>query len=324
MREGSFIKKNIERWEKIEHRTATDADEIAKDFTQLIDDLAYAKTFYPAGKVTQYVNSLASRIYLGIYQNRKEDTNRLVTFWKYDVPLTVRKHHVIILFAFCIFILFFSVGFFSSMHNEAFVREVLGDRYVDMTEKNIEEGNPFQVYGDSNPFFMWIRIMINNIIVSFTYFFRGILLGIPSITALGKESIRLGAFEHMFYAKNLGGQAVITVLIHGMLELTAIIITCAAGLVMVKSFLFPGTIKRLASLQQGVKDGAKIVVGLVPVFIIAAFFESFITRHYKMPLLASLPTLLVSSIFIIWYFIVYPIRLQHKMAAIEDDSIINK
>lgn len=296
----------------MEQGAPASADEMAREFTQLVDDLAYAKTFYPNSRVTQYINTLASRIYMSIYQNRKERSNKLVTFFKYDVPFTVGKHHLVMLFALIVFILFFSVGFFSSLHDETFVRQVLGDTYVDMTEKNIEEGNPFNVYADSNPFSMWIRIMINNIMVSFSYFFRGILFGIPSITSLAKESIRIGAFEHMFYAKGLGGQAVVTVLLHGLLELTAIILTCGAGVVMGMSYLFAGTQKRIDSLKQGARDGVKIVVGLVPVFIVAAFIEGFITRYYKMPLFMSLSILAVCGVFIIWYFIIYPIHLKRR------------
>lgn len=321
MREGLFIKKNRERWERIQEGMASDADEMAKDFIQLVDDLAYAKTFYPTSKVTPYINAIASRIYLNIYQNRKERSDRLINFFKYDVPLTVFKHRRVMLFSLCIFFLFFSVGFFSSLKDDSFVRQVLGDSYVDMTEENIRKGNPFHVYADSNPFFMWLRIMINNIMVSFSYFFRGILFGIPSITSLAKESIRLGAFEHMFYSKGLGGQAVVTVLLHGLLELTAIIITCGAGIVMGKSFLFNGTYKRLYSLRQGTKDGIKIVVGLMPVFAIAAFIEGFITRYYKMPVFMSLSILLVCGIFIVFYFILYPFKLQtHTMPSTHSAS----
>ncbi len=164
MREGLFIKKNKDRWERIQHDTAPEPDEMAKDFTQLVDDLGYAKTFYPTSKVTQYLNALASKIYLGIYQNRKERSNRLKHFFVYDVPSTVAKHHRIILFSLSIFILFFSVGFFSSMQDETFVRQVLGDGYVDTTEKNIEEGNPFNVYADSNP----VTILIPSFAPSFS------------------------------------------------------------------------------------------------------------------------------------------------------------
>ena len=310
VREGTFIKKNKDRWERLEHDLAYNADEIAKDFTLLVDDLAYAKTFYPTSRVTQYINTLASRIYLGIYQNRKDNTNRLAIFFKHDVPFTVGKHHLVMLFSFIVFALFFSVGFFSSIHDDNFVRQVLGDGYVDMTQKNIEEGNPFNVYADSNPFFMWVRIMINNILVSFSYFFKGILFGIPSIVLLAKEAIRIGAFEHMFYAKGLGSAAVVTVLLHGLLELTAIIITCGAGVVMGKSFLFPGTKTRIDSFKEGVKDGIKVVVGLVPIFVVAAFIEGFITRYYKMPIWMSLSILAICGVFIVWYFIIYPRKLK--------------
>ena len=136
MREAFFIKKNKERWEKIQNRPEGDADEMAKDFTQLIDDLAYAKTFYPYSNITRYINARASRIYLSIYKNRKEESNRLVTFWKYDLPLTIQKHHRIVFFSFIIFLVFFAIGFFTSMQDENMARSILGDGYVEKTEEN--------------------------------------------------------------------------------------------------------------------------------------------------------------------------------------------
>ncbi|MFL5773155.1 MAG: stage II sporulation protein M, partial [Flavisolibacter sp.] len=113
MREGLFIKKNKDRWENIRNGGSDDADEMARDFVGLVDDLAYAKTFYPASKVTKYINSLASRIYLRIYQNRREESNRLVTFWKFDVPYTIGKHYRVMLFTVFLFLLFYVLGFFS-------------------------------------------------------------------------------------------------------------------------------------------------------------------------------------------------------------------
>jgi uncharacterized membrane protein SpoIIM required for sporulation len=190
-----------------------------------------------------------------------------------------------------------------------------------MTEKNIEEGNPFNVYASESPFIMFIEIMLNNITVSFIYFFQGIALGIFSVLALCRESIRIGAFEYMFYAKGLGGSAVVTVLLHGLLELTAIIMVCGAGVVMGTSWLFPGTRKRFDAFRTGVKDGVKIVVALVPVFVIAAFIEGYITRHYKMPLLMSGSILAVCGIGLVGYFVVYPVLLKRKLRSAESPDI---
>ncbi|WP_165917216.1 stage II sporulation protein M [Flaviaesturariibacter aridisoli] len=309
MREGLFIKKNKDRWEQIEQERAATADETAGNFTRLVNDLAYAKTFYPTSKVTVYLNALASRIYLNIYQNRKDPSNRLARFFRYDVPLTIARHYRMLLFVFGLFVVFFSVGFFSALHDKGFVREVLGNGYVDMTERNIEKGNPFDVYAQIGPFLMWIYIMLNNIRVCLTYFGEGIVLGIPSLLALGREAIRIGAFEHMFYSHGLGVNAVVTVLLHGLLELTGLILSCGAGLIMGTSFLFPGTQRRMTAFQEGVKDGVKIIVTLIPVFMVAAFIEGYITRHYKMPLPYLLLILGSTGSFIVWYFVLYPWKL---------------
>ena len=312
MREALFIKKNKERWERIQHQPAGDADEMAKDFTQLLDDLAYAKTFYPYSKVTPYINGQASKIYLNIYKNRKEESNRLVTFWKYDLPLTIRKHHRVIFFCFLIFLVFFAIGFFSSLQDDNMARNILGNGYVDKTEENIRNGNPFGIYESGNPFLSWLGLMIHNIKVSFLMFVSGLFCGVPSIYLLGQNAVMVGVFDHFFVARGLGIQFFLVVFVHGTLELTAIIIAAAAGVVLGKSFLFPGTIKRIDAFRQGAKDGVKIMVGLIPVFALAAFFEGFITRLYND--LSVLTTIIfsVSVLFIVWYFIVYPVRVSRK------------
>jgi len=77
------------------------------------------------------------------------------------------------------------------------------------------------------------------------------------------------------------------------------------------SLLFPKTYTRMQSLKQGAKDGMKIVVGLVPIFITAAFFEGFVTRHTEMPVWLSTFILAASLVFIVWYVILYPNKLSN-------------
>ena len=102
------------------------------------------------------------------------------------------------------------------------------------------------------------------------------------------------------------------VFVHGTIEMTALILSTAAGLVLGKSFLFPGTHRRIDSFKQGAKDGVKIMVGVVPLTALAAFFEGFITRLYND--ISVLTTLVfgLSVLFVIWYFIIWPIRLGRK------------
>ncbi|MGB3005672.1 MAG: stage II sporulation protein M [Chitinophagaceae bacterium] len=313
MREALFIKKNKDRWVRIQQDPSTDPDEMAADFTQLVDDLAYAKTFYPSGKVTGFINSQASKIYLDIYKNRKEDSNRLVTFWKYDLPLTIRKHHRVVLFSFLFFSIFFAIGFFVAAKDESIPRNIFGDKYVDDTIDNIAKGNPFGVYEHGNAFLSWVNLMIHNIRVSFLLFVSGIFCGIPSLYIGIQNAVMIGTFDQFFSARGLGLDFWLVVFVHGTLEITALIISMAAGIVLGKSFLFPGTIRRIDAFKQGAKDGVKIMIGLMPVFALAAFFEGFITRLYNDVSILTTAIFALSIVFVIWYFIIYPIKLGRKM-----------
>ena len=155
---------------------------------------------------------------------------------------------------------------------------------------------------------------INNIKVSFTAFIMGILFSVGTFSALFYNGVMLGSFQYFFYQKGLLLVSVLSIWIHGTLEISAIIIAGCAGLVMGNSIIFPKTFSRLDSFKQGAKQGVKIIIGLVPVFIVAGFLESFVTR-LAMPAVLSGSIIFISASFILWYFVIYPIRLGRKEAA---------
>ena len=123
----------------------------------------------------------------------------------------------------------------------------------------------------------------------------------------------VGVFDQLFASRGLGLDFWLVVFVHGTLEISALILAAAAGLVLGKSFLFPGTIRRWDAFKQGAKDGVKIMVGIIPIMGLAAFFEGFITRLYNDISILTTVVVSLSAIFIIWYFIIYPIRLARKM-----------
>ena len=188
----------------------------------------------------------------------------------------------------------------------------MGDAYVNMTNENIAKGDPFGVYKQSNEFMMFLQIGSNNIFVALYTFVLGILFSFGSIVSLFRNGIMLGSFQYFFFSKGLGFQSVLVIWIHGTLEISAIVLAGAAGLVLGNSLLFPKTYTRMASVLKGAKDGLKIVIGLIPIFIVAAFFESFVTRHTEMPLWLSALILLSSAAFIIWYVFIYPIKIYNN------------
>ncbi len=321
MREGKFIDKNIERWKTYLHES-DDPDEKANRFVHLIDDLGYAKTFYPKSKTTQFLNGIAARQFQSLYQHKKRNHGRLYTFWKYELPLMFSKYHKVYLFTLAFFVLFTILGMVATAKDPDMLRRIVGNEYVDMTEENIAKGDPFGVYKGSNEVGMFIRIASNNIQVSFLTFAAGILAGIGTLYFLFTNAMMLGSFQYYFFTKGLGWKSVLVIWIHGTIEISSIVIAGTAGLVLGNSLLFPGTYKRIDSLKHGARDAVKIVIGLVPFFLLAAFFEGFVTRHTEMPIWLSLPILILSFLLILWYFVIYPILLKRSGVQVLKGEVI--
>lgn len=314
MREGVFIRRNIDKWKKIQNEPASGPDEQAWEFSELVNDLGYARTFYPQSAVTRYLNGMASNSYLGIYKNKKESGSKIIRFWKYELPLILFKHRRQLLYALIIFLVFCLIGAFSSLQDQHFIRSILGDQYVEMTEDNIAKGDPFNVYKKDGRLEMFLSIALNNIKVSFMVFVGGFLASIGTVWVLFNNGLMIGSFQTFFFIKELGWESILVIWIHGTLEISAIIISGGAGLIVGNSLIFPGTYTRLQSVKRAAQDGLKIMIGLIPIFILAAFLEGYITRYSSMPRALSIFILVSSLTIILFYFIIYPRKINQLMA----------
>lgn len=326
MREAQFLHQNAEKWKQYELllTSGNDTDALAMGFVELTDDLAYARTFYPTGNTVKYLNSLAAQFHQQIYRNKKENRGRIFWFWQFELPVLFKKYRKQFFISFLFFLVFALMGALSAKYDENFVRLILGDDYINMTSRNIEKGDPFGVYKSADSVSMFFYIAYNNIIVSFLGYVLGIFFSVGSIWMLLRNGIMMGSFQYFFISKGLGFKFITVVFIHGTIELWSIIVAGAAGLILGNSILFPGTYKRSVSILRGAKDGLKIVFGLVPLFLIAAFFESFVTRHTEMPVIINFIILAGSLFFLIWYFIIYPNRLSRKINNFSLENLIEK
>ena len=168
------------------------------------------------------------------------------------------------------------------------------------------------VYKQDHATGMFLGITVNNIRVSFLAFLAGLLASLGTGLILMKNGIMIGAFFSLFVEYGLLSESLLVVFIHGTLELSAIVIAGAAGFVMGNGLLFPGSYTRINSFKRSAKEGLKMAIGLVPLFIMAGFLESFVTRYTDMPLWLSLFIIGGSLLFVLWYFVYYPQSIQHK------------
>ncbi len=322
MREAAFIQRNQAKWQRLEQvlqgLDGLSGDETSSLYIELNDDLSYARTFYPKSNIPVYLNGLASRLHQHIYRNQRTPRGRFLTFWKDEVPLAMAATRSQLVLSFTVFLVAFLIGGLSAKYDERFVRLILGDGYVDMTLENIRKGEPMAVYGGSSEGVMFLGITINNIRVALLCFAAGLFASFGTGFLLLYNGIMVGAFQYFFYQQGVLRESLLTIWVHGTLEISAIIIAGAAGFALGNGMLFPRTFTRGESFRQGARLGLKVVIGLVPIFIVAGFLESFITRHaLTIPWFASLAIIVLSFTFVLYYFVILPYHAERRPRAVE-------
>jgi len=310
MKEVIFIRKNLEKWEETEslvkNSSRQSPDRLADAYTDLVADLSFARTHYPRSRITLYLNNLAADLHHIIYRNKREKWSRVLTFWSQEVPQTMYDARKELFTSFVIFSVCCVIGLISALNDDSFVRMIMGDGYVDMTLRNIENGDPMAVYGNSPQLSMFLGITVNNIRVALVAFVFGLITSFGTGYILLQNGVMLGAFHAFLYQQGVLGEAVLAVWLHGTLEISAIVVAGAAGIALGNGWLFPGTYSRMTSFRRGAYRGLKIVVGTVPIFVVAGFIEGFFTRYTQAPNAMRMIVILLSLAFIIYYYIYLP------------------
>ena len=325
MKETKFIEQNKEKWLKFEQLLRLkrrDPDQLGDLFIQITDDLSYARTNYPNRSIKIYLNNLAQQLFYNIYKNKKEGRNKIIRFWRDELPSISWHCRKELLLALLVFSLAVLIGAVSAANDAQFVNTILGDQYVEQTLENIESGDPMAIYKSQGEIDMFLGISFNNVRVAFMTFITGVLFSLGSIIVLMFNGIMLGSFQYFFLERGLVAESMLTIWLHGTLEISAIIIAGAAGIVLGKGFVFPGTHSRLRAFQQSARLGIKLLIGIVPILVFAAIIESFLTRYTEAPAVIKLALIICSLAFILFYFAWIPYSKYRKgtIQPIKDSS----
>lgn len=326
MKETDFIEQNKEKWsefERLSNAKDKDPEKLSDLFIEITNDLSFAKTYFTNRSVKVYLNNLAQKVYTNVYKTRKEHRNRIVKFWKDDLPLIMYESRRELLISFLIVFVCSLIGAFSSYHDDTFAQHILGDQYVEMTKSNIENGDPMGVYKEGDPIAWFIFIAENNLRVAFLTFAMGILFGIGTGFILIRNGVMLGVFQYFFVARGLTQESVLTIWMHGAPEISSIVLAGAAGLTLGRGLLFPNTYNKQEAFIVSARKGITIMLAITPIIIFAAFIESFVTRFTEVPDLLRAFIILSMLGAMLYYFVIYPIRKfkGHDIKALIEDQV---
>ena len=319
MQEAVFIRQNLEKWQAMERMVGdsvfTTPDELVQAYNELTSDLAFAQTQYPASPVTAYLNDLALSLHRDLYRHKHTPWSRIVRFWTHDIPLSVYDARYCLLISLAVFVVFSIIGMLSTFGDPDFPRAILGDDYVNMTLRNIEEGHPMAVYANGGQVSSFLGITFNNIMVSFITYVMGIFTSFGTGYYLMNNGIMVGAFITFFIVRGLFVESILAIMLHGTLELSSIVIAGGAGIMLGNGWLFPGTYGRVQSFLRAAQRSVRVLISTTPIFIVAGFIEGFFTRYTNIGDVLRLLVICASALFIIFYYVLLPIKRHRETTA---------
>ncbi|SFJ50104.1 stage II sporulation protein M [Thermoflavimicrobium dichotomicum] len=302
---GKFIKEHQSTWARLEHllQQISDSkpnkaqiDKLGSVYRLVSAHLAYAQTYFPQHEITDYLKHLVIRTHNIIYGVAKK------SYWKPVVHFFTTRFPQYLFqrlsfFTVSALILFggFLLAFVLTYQDQSYAAYFLpADLSGQIDPDKIGQN-------DWNPALASSEIMVNNIQVALLCFALGALLGIGTIWMLFYNGLLIGALAALFHRAGHGYEFWAFIWPHGVIELTAIFIAGAAGLSLAYHFLIPGDRTRSHALKQEGKVTIQLVFGVIPMFVIAAIIEGFVTPA-KIPHLFKYILSLIHLLLLIIYF----------------------
>ena len=314
MKESEFIDQNKDKWlhfERVIKQSDSNPDELSDVFIQVTDDLSHSRSNYKNRSVRVYLNDLAGMIFDKLGKRKRLSFEVIKDFYLKEIPQLMYLARREMLISFLVFIVSMAIGIYSSIKNPQFAALVLGPDYVAMTQANIAKGEAMAVYTGGTGMEGFLRILLNNARIDVMMLGFGLVFSVGALFILIRNGIMVGVFQYFFLEHGGFKDSILTIWLHGTIEITTIGLMGGVALLAGKGLLFPGNYTRYQSFRLSAGNAGKLLLMVLPFTFIAAVIEGFITRMTGMPDLIKGFFILLSLAIVVVYFFIYP-RLVHK------------
>jgi uncharacterized membrane protein SpoIIM required for sporulation len=251
----------------------SDLQELSLLYRQTAADLAAIREDPGSVHFARYVNQLLVRAHNTIYSGHRASPAAIFSFFWETYPATFRRNLNYFLLAVLIFVVGGVVGAVLTYQNPDFKVKLLGPQMVETIDRH--EMWTHSIVGIKP--LASSAIMTNNMSVSFTTFALGITAGLGTIYMMAFNGLLIGVIGMACGLAGMSAQLWSFVAPHGVLELPAIFIAGGAGLRIARGLLFPGLLARRESLARAGVEAVQLVLGTIPILIIAGVIEAFVS-----------------------------------------------
>jgi len=262
--------------------STTEISDLGRLYRATSSDLALSQRDFPRSRVTRYLNQLVARGHSLIYRHEPVGFQRITNFVLSGFPRIYRQNAWFIFVATLLFFIpaiaaAFAIGIQPDNDRWLLPPSVQGLRQP-IEDHQLWTDTPIAERPYSASF-----IMRNNIQVAFVAFGGGILAGLPSVYLLVENGLILGGLLGLAFHYGIGFALLAFVVGHGFLELSVVMIAGGAGLRLGWAIIHPGFLRRADALRLAAGQVVWLVLGCIPLLVIAGTIEGFISPSNEIP-----------------------------------------
>lgn len=264
--------------------------ELPSLYRKAISDLSLLRTTGASPQLLQELNSLCNRAHGVIYQGAPQRRGAGIgAYIAGELPRAVRRRKWFVIAAGAVMLFFAALAWLQCLLQPELARSVLSPQMLSAYETQLRSARAQQDLALAAQIPLESRnqaalmITFNNIRVGVVSFVLGLAGGLPSLIILGTNGYMLGAIAYLYFYTppgidvNLPLYFIAGVAPHGAIELPAICLAGAAGMLIGFAWLFPGQRTRGEALRDAVRDAGRMVLACCLTLLVAGAIEGFIT-----------------------------------------------
>jgi uncharacterized membrane protein SpoIIM required for sporulation len=244
-------------------------------------DLALARRLFPADPATRRLERLVADARQSVYatEPRRRSVRAFLTtgYWR-----RVRERPLALILGLALLFVPMALAAVWAVDDPAAALGIVPSEFQDAAAPG---GGPGDLSTGEEAAFS-SSIYTNNIQVTFLVIAGGVLLGLGSAAVAIFNGGFIGALLGLTIENGSSSELLRFVLPHGLLELTCIAVSCAAGLRLGWAIIDPGPLARGTSLRRAARPAMEIVLGTMPWLVLAGLIEGFVTPRH-LPLAAA-------------------------------------
>jgi len=245
-------------------------------------DLLVARGELVDATIVDYLNDLVARAYAHVHAGTGSKARRLPEFFLREFPRLFRAEWRLMALSAALFCAGSAVGAVAMVVDPHAAGVLIPDDHAQRTpaERVAEDEGGAGHTGDEGAAFSSF-LFTHNIQVTFLVFALGLTFGIGTVSVMFYNGVPLGALAMQYHQYGKGLFFWSWILPHGIPEITQIIIAGAAGLVLARGLLLPRRQSRKDALVAEARRAVRLVVGGMPILILAGMIEGTISQMHE-------------------------------------------